>query len=488
MVGRPKKPVPVPTDEQIQKRADALRFIAKKMRYNRMDYYKPYPKQALFHAEGKTVRERLLMAANQIGKTFCGAVEMAYHLTGEYPDWWEGYRFTRPIKAWAASKTGLSTRDTVQKYLCGEPGVVDARGTGALPQRCIIDISSARGVDALADTVQVRHISGGTSILRFKSYDQGREKWQGETLDLIWFDEEPPEDIYGEGITRITATRGIVYMTFTPLKGNSDVVMRFLKEVSPDRVVVGMTIDDAPHILPEEREKIIAGYLPHEREARSRGVPTLGSGKVFTATQESITEARQPVMPAWWHYLWGIDFGIGHPFGAVLIGWDKDADVIHIMHAIRMKDAKPIEHAAAMKAYMPTAPVAWPQDGTAREKSGEVVSDLYKKAGLHMLPDHATFSAGGYGTEAGVLEMDTRLLTGRMKVAAHLSDWFEEYGLYHRKDGLIVKVRDDLLSATRIAVMMRRKAKQLDYLDNTFGGGVPKVQIAIGIDDDPWGN
>lgn len=497
---KPPPPPRRPTDAELQKRADAIRFIAERRLYNKMEFFGPYEKQKLFHELGRTKRERLLMAGNRVGKTECGAFEMSCHLTGNYPEWWVGRKFPRPVKAWAASDTGTTTRDVVQSKLCGPYGYPAKYGTGMLPRDNVDwknDVSLARGVTDLFDTVLVTHRTAGKidgkSVLTFKTYEQGRKKWQGEAVDVIWDDEEPEMDVYTEGLARLAPTNpleegGICYVTFTPLLGRSEVVRRYTDETSVDRALVKMSMDDALHLGDaESRRKILDGYPAHQRDAREKGIPLLGQGAVFTALQESIREARLPGFPAWWHYLWGTDFGIGHPFAAALIGWDKDADIIHIMHTIRMTGAKPIEHAAAMKAYFPLAPVAWPHDGTAREKSGEVVSTLYKKAGLHMLPEHATFAEGGYGTEAGVLEMETRFLTGRMKVASHLSDFFEEYGFYHRKDGLIVKKDDDLLSATRIAVMMRRKAKQLDYLDNTFGGGVPKVQIAVGIDDDPWG-
>ena len=487
-------------------RKDAvLKLLEKQVtakRGNLLKSYRPYPKQQLFHLLSATKRERLLMAGNRVGKTFCGAFEMACHLTGQYPDWWLGRKFNRPIKAWAASDTGTTTRDVVQTKLCGPYGYPAKYGTGMIPRDCVDwakDVSLARGVTDLFDTVLVTHqtngVIDGKSVLTLKTYEQGRKKWQGEAVDVIWDDEEAEEDVYMEGLARIAPTRagevgGICYITFTPLLGRSNVVRRFMDESSPDRSITTMTLEDADHIDAAQKAIIAAGYSSHERDARVRGIPILGSGRIFNAPQESLREALVTHPPAWWHYLWGVDFGIGHPFAAVLIAWDKDADVIHIIHTIRMVGAKPIEHAAAMKALFPNAPVSWPHDGVAREKSGEVVATLYKKAGLKMLPEHATFPEGGYGTEAGVLEMDTRMLTGRLKVAAHLSDWFEEYGFYHRKDGLIVKKDDDLLSATRIAVMMRRKARQLDELEVDYSRGrqgAGKVQIAIGIDDNPWG-
>lgn len=168
------------------------------------------------------------MAGNQLGKTYCGAAEMAFHLTGLYPDWWPGRRWDRPIRAWAGSKTGEVTRDGVQRLLIGEPKDVGSFGTGLIPHALLLDWSRRTGVPDALDSATVKHSTGGTSTLGFKSYDQGREKWQAETLDLVWFDEEPPFDIYMEGLTRTNATMGATFITFTPLLGMSDVVSMFL--------------------------------------------------------------------------------------------------------------------------------------------------------------------------------------------------------------------------------------------------------------------
>lgn len=168
------------------------------------------------------------MAGNQLGKTYCGAAETAFHLTGLYPDWWQGRRFERPVRFWAGSKTGEVTRDGVQRLLIGEPKDESRWGTGMIPADRLLDWSRRMGVADSLDGVTVKHVAG-VSTLGFKSYDQGRQKWQGETLDGVWFDEEPPLDIYMEGLTRTNATGGIVYLTFTPLLGMSDVVSMFLE-------------------------------------------------------------------------------------------------------------------------------------------------------------------------------------------------------------------------------------------------------------------
>lgn len=395
------------------------------------------------------------MAGNQLGKTIAGGFEAAMHASGLYPEWWEGKRFDKPTVGWAAGVTGESTRDNPQRVLLGRAG---QHGTGSIPLELIIETTSSRGVADAIDSVKVRHVSGGTSLINFKSYEKGREKWQGETLDWVWFDEEPPQDIYTEGLTRTNATGGLVWVTFTPLKGMSEVVKRFLLEKSPDRHVTTMTIDDAEHYTAEERARIVAGYPEHEREARAKGIPTLGSGRVFPVAEESIREGALDI-PAHWVRICGLDIGWDHPTAAAWLAWDRDTDTVHVYDCYRVKEQTPVVHAAAIKARGDWIPVAWPHDGLQHDKgSGEQMAELYRAQGLEMLPERATFTDGGNGVEAGVMDMLDRMKTGRFKVAAHLNDFWEEFRLYHRKDGQIVKEGDDIMSAARYALMMLRHA------------------------------
>lgn len=202
---------------------------------NRLKAYRPYTKQREFHAAGREYDERLFMAGNQLGKTVAGGFEWAMHLTGRYPDWWEGRVFEKPVKFWAAGVTGLSTRDNPQRILIGPPMQKEAWGTGSVPFDCIKDTITGRGVPNGLDSAIIKWGGGGDvqaqeSLLSFKAYEQGREKWQGETLDGVWCDEEPPLEIYSEGKTRVQANSGIMIVTFTPLLGMSDVVNLFLTD------------------------------------------------------------------------------------------------------------------------------------------------------------------------------------------------------------------------------------------------------------------
>jgi hypothetical protein len=256
----------------------------------------------------------------------------------------------------------------------------------------------------------------------------------------------------------------------------TDVVMAFMsEEESTQKALVTMTIDDVDHYTPEERAAIIASYPEHEREARTRGIPIMGSGRVFPIEESVISEGAIQI-PSHWPRIAGIDFGWEHPTAVVWMAWDRDTDTVHVYDAYRKKEQGPIVHAATIKAKGGWIPVAWPHDGNNETAAGAGVNlaKQYKQQGVNILHQHAQFppqpdgKVGGYSTEAGVIQMYDRMMTGRLKVASHLSEWWEEFRLYHRDEGKIVKVRDDLISATRYAMMMLRFAK-VQQINNPFG-------------------
>lgn len=462
-------------------------------KFNKLAWWTPYSRQAEFFDLGARKRERLLMAGNQVGKTESAAFEMACHLTGIYPTkWWSGKKFDHAIRAVAAGEGGLLVRDVLQNKLFGTPGSDEDFGSGMIPKNTILGKTLGHGVSNLLDTVRVHHVSGGTSTLTFKTYEAGRSKFQGMTLDTVWLDEEPPGDLYSEALARLKGD-GICWVSFTPLLGYSPVVSRFLRddsvEARRDRGVIRMGLKHADHFTEEEKQRRLSGYPLHERAARENGDPMLGSGAVFEEVIESDISTRLAItdVPDHWVKLWGIDFGIAHPFAAVLIAWDRDADVIYVLDCFKVSGAVPSGHASRMNAIARGVPVAYPHDGSSREKgSGETLASIYKREGLNMMGSHATFSEGGYSTEAGILEMLTRMRDGRFKIAAHLDDFWTEFRSYHRKEGQIVKLSDDLLSATRIAVMARRFAK-VGQIGSKFSiGGQYRPKARMSEEWNPW--
>lgn len=450
-------------------RAALRQEIEQTLSQTAIEDYRPYEKQMAFHRLGLMFRERLLRAGNQNGKTFAMGCEAAYHLSGDYPDWWDGRVWDRPIVCWASGETGEATRDNAQRTLVGPVG---ARGTGTIKAHLLGEPGSAHGTADLLDYIRVKHVSGGWSLLRFKHYAQGRAKWQGPPVDLVWFDEEPPPDIYDEGLARTIATGGMVALTFTPLLGMSDVVRRFLMNPTDDRAEVVMTIYDAEHIPPERKEKIIASFPAHQRDARAMGIPVLGSGQIFPVDEETI-KVNPFSIPPHWPLIGGIDFGWDHPTAAALLAWDRDRDCVYVVSTHRVREQTPLTIAPILKQWAGDwLPWAWPPDGLQHDKSsGMQLAKQYKAQGLNMLEEHAQYPPkeedeedieqtrkSRVSVEAGVMDMLDRMQTGRFKVFSNNPDVFEEVRYYHRKDGKIVKERDDLISAIRYAIMSLRYA------------------------------
>lgn len=227
-----------------------------------------------------------------------------------------------------------------------------------------------------------------------------------------------------------------------------------------------MTIDDAEHYTPEEREAIVAAYPAHEREARAKGIPVLGAGRIFPIPEEDIT--CDPIaIPPHWKQIGGMDFGWDHPFAAVGLAHDPDADIVYVTKVFRQTHVSPIIGSAALKPWGDWLPWSWPRDGRreTQEGAGEALAKQFRTQGLQMLPLHAQFEDGSVSVEAGLMEMLDRMQTRRWLVFRHLSEWFEEYRLYHRAAPTptapprVVKERDDLMAASRYGYMMLRFAK-----------------------------
>jgi hypothetical protein len=216
--------------------------------------------------------------------------------------------------------------------------------------------------------------------------------------------------------------------------------------------------DDVPHLSDEQKAMMYDAIPEWEREARSKGIPSLGSGAVFPVRDEDI-RCEDRAIPAHWPQINGLDFGWDHPFAAVNLAWDRDYDRIYVCKTYKKSRESAIIHAAAIRPWGEWIPCAWPHDGYQHDKgSGDQLKDIYRAQNLNMLPDHATHKEGGFGIEAGVMEILTRMQTDRFKVFASLNDWFAEKRKYYRDEGQIVKLDDDLMSATRIGVMMLRFA------------------------------
>jgi len=416
------------------------------------------------------------MCANRVGKTYGEAAEVSYHATGQYPEWWIGHRFEKPPLIWACGVSADTTRDLVQAALLGEPETYpDSWGTGSIPYDCIDftrkTIKRGAQTGTLA-SVSVDHVSGGRSIIVFKAYEQGQEKFMGKAVDYIWLDEEPPPKIFNQCITRTADTNGLVCMTFTPESGMTSTVNAFVNDLKDGQAVVQATWDDVDHLDEARKKQLLSVYTPAEREMRSRGIPVYGSGMVFTVLEDELVCDPIP-LPNHWPRIAAIDFGWEHPTAVVWCAIDPETDTFYVYDTYRQNKTSIPQHCLNLRRRNRAIPMAYPHDGHQHDKgSGAQLAQQYRDEGIQMMNTHFTnppakdakakaklSGKGNINVEPGIAAMLNRMETGNFKVFSTCFDWFEEYRTYHRKEGKIVPLIDDLMSATRYAHQSIRYAK-----------------------------
>ncbi len=420
-----------------------------------------YPKHVEFFRAGREHRERCFMAGNRVGKTDSGAYEVTCHLTGRYPAWWDGRKFHHPISAWACGDTNTTVRDILQAALLGkivrEPGDKPDQaiglGTGMIPGDLIVTTRPRMGIPNAVEIAFIKHLSGGISTLTFKSYESGRKFFQGTSQEVVWCDEEPPVDVYDEALMRTMCTGaflgGILLLTFTPLSGWTEVVDRFMNEekrIEGRRFVVQAGWDDAPHLSEAEKEDLYNRLPPHQRDARSKGIPTLGAGAIYPVDESKLLVDPFEI-PKHWRRAYGMD--VGWNWTAAIWGaHDLDNDRLYLYEEYLRSEGEPSLHAAAVTKCGSWIPgVIDPAANGRSPVDGRRLLEMYRALGLDI-------ETADNSVEAGIYEVWTRMVSGRLKVFKSLGNWHREFRKYHRDDkGRIVKSDDHLMDAKRYLVM-----------------------------------
>lgn len=405
-----------------------------------------YVKHLEFFAAGAQHRERAFIAGNRTGKTESGAYETTCHLTGIYPHWWQGKRFSKPVKGWAAGDTGKTAKEILQAALLGDPGRI---GTGMIPGDLIVHKTAKPGIADAVDTAWIKHVSGGNSVITFKSYDQRREAFQGTSQDFVWLDEECPLDIYSECLIRTMTTHGLVLLTFTPLSGLTETVLTFLPGGTAENTTKHVTMcgwDDVPHLDTAAKAELMASIPAYQRDARMKGIPQLGSGAIYPIAEADLVVDDFEI-PAHWPRAYGLDVGWNRT-AAIWGALDRDTDTLYLYSEHYRGEGEPPVHAAAIRSRGEWIKgVIDPAANGRSQHDGQALIDRYRLMGLDV--ENADNSV-----EAGIHEVWTRMATGRLKIFASLTNLRSEFRIYRRDEkGKIVKANDHAMDAMRYLVL-----------------------------------
>ena len=279
---------------------------------------KVHLKQLAFHKCQK--KNRWVFGGNRSGKTECGAVESVYMARGIHP-----YRENKDnVFGWVVSLSQQVQRDVAQSKILSY-----------INPSWIEDVSMLSGKKeslkyGVIDQIRIKNVFGGISVIGFKSCDQGREKFQGSSLDFVWFDEEPPEDIYDECRMRVLDKCGDIFGTMTPLKGLTFIHDKIYlnAENNPEIWYEFMEWGDNPYLNQKEIDLLSETLSEDQLSSRRYGRFKESAGLVYTEFDENIHVLKEPIqIPYDWQDTISIDPGLNNPLSAHWYAVDYDGNV-----------------------------------------------------------------------------------------------------------------------------------------------------------------
>ena len=363
---------------------EAAEALSQKYKYNKAAFYFPdtgkysrdkYPRQMDLMRAGKTHRIRAFIGGNSSGKSLWLALEAYFHLSGKYPEWWQGHRFNEPIEAWLCGLDAKALRAGLQRILFGGIGKDDI-GTGIIAREDLtaddksLQVWSMGGTSNCIGQFRVRHYTNnefdGWSTVEFMTYEQGWKAFQGPTKQFIGFDEEPDDGkVFAECIARLRGKDGgkpgHFLAAFTPTDGCRDVYLAFVPKGTyptdgthpddPSKYTCRVGWSNSPHIDEEWKQSAIVNWKltdPNNIEARTEGYAALGSGRIYPIDEASIVVSDIEI-PSFWKRSYGLDPGWNYT-AAIWIAEDPNTHVKYIYSEYQGSKQIDVVHAEAIKA------------------------------------------------------------------------------------------------------------------------------------------
>lgn len=426
--------------------------LKEKEENNTLLRYHPHAKQSAFHKCQK--RNRWVFGGNRSGKTECGAVEAVWLARGIHP-----YRKNRKsVDGWIVSVSRDVQREVAQRKILHY-----------LNPDWIVDISMNSGRSdspdgGVIDCITIKNVFGGFGRLWFKSSEMGRAKFQGASVDFVWFDEEPPEDIYIECLMRVADTKGDVFGTMTPLKGRTFVYDRIYLNSRHDNEVWYEFMDwsDNPHLDTEEMNRLSESLSAEELNSRRYGRFGESYGLVYSEFDENFNVIQPFEVPHEWYDKISIDPGLKNPLSCHFYATDGENVYVIAEHYEAGKDAA--YHCKAIKKIAER--LQWPKDGNGNYRAlidsaadqktlaaPKSVSELFFDNGITVNPKV------NKNVFAGICRVKQLLKGadgGRLYVFASCENFIREMKGYRWSDGdSPVKKDDHAMDELRYYVMSR---------------------------------
>ncbi|EID4122192.1 terminase family protein [Salmonella enterica] len=429
---------------------------------HKLEYFKPFPYQEEFINDSGNYNYRFLMAANRIGKTFCGAAEVAMHLTGQYPDWFKGRKINGSGHVfWCIGPDLTMVREIQQKELIGTDDcrIKHEIGTGAIPRDCIELEQGWQSEGNLLLSARIKHKDGGTNSLFFKG-GTDPSKLEGRKIAFAWIDEEGDysDAIYGQCVARTAngiaeGQNGMIMITATPVHGNTPLTEKFQNANGKNLLWRNVTWDDCPMFTDKQREEMRAALPPWERDMRSKGIPFAGQGMVFKFSDDDLTVPDVYPLPHWQGIV-SVDWGhVVDPTVIAVTVEDPDTQTQYLYDTICLDESEADRSPKRVAEILLNSPyrglpVVVPHDSGLDSDASESNGKILQRYGVNVLPEpfrnpqptqlkttkYNTSNKSVRGIETGLQEMILMMDEGRYKVVeSRCEGWLKEKRGYSYK-------------------------------------------------------